>query len=227
MHWLKKTFLVLLGLLLFLTLVALVGIEAFYRGGLSYTPKPMPVPVTAHYSQRVHETLWYGTMAKGRVRVSAQMPWICLANLLRVFWDVKIGKTGDPQLYLSSFWICNQTGKVELFRILKKSSGKPMGVRNWAWMNISMALWISRHWTTDEVLDTYADHSYFGRGAFGLDRAANVYFKKTPDALTERQLASLIALPWDPQIWKEPKRWGERTDKVEKMIEEGRAQNPQ
>ena len=45
--------------------------------------------------------------------------------------------------------------------------------------------------TKDEILNLYANSSYFGERAFGIERAAEVYFGKTADKLTVGEAAML------------------------------------
>ncbi len=56
------------------------------------------------------------------------------------------------------------------------------------------AIQIERRYTKREILELYANSVYFGRGAYGLQVAAQVYFNKAPSQLTLGECAYLVAL---------------------------------
>ncbi|WP_280397173.1 transglycosylase domain-containing protein [Nocardia carnea] len=63
---------------------------------------------------------------------------------------------------------------------------------------------MSREWNKDEILHAYLNTIYFGRGAYGIEAAAQAYFGKPVDQLTVAEgavLAALIRTPsgLDPQ----------------------------
>ncbi len=56
------------------------------------------------------------------------------------------------------------------------------------------AIQIERRYTKREILELYANSVYFGRGAYGLQVAAQVYFNKAPAQLSLAECAYLVAL---------------------------------
>ncbi|WP_189595234.1 transglycosylase domain-containing protein, partial [Nocardia cerradoensis] len=57
---------------------------------------------------------------------------------------------------------------------------------------------MARQWTKDEILAAYLNTIYYGRGAYGIDAAAQAYFAKPPAQLTLAEgavLASVIRTP--------------------------------
>ena len=73
---------------------------------------------------------------------------------------------------------------------------------------------ISRVYTKDEILGNYLNTIYLGRGAYGIQAAAQAYFGKNVEDLTLSEgalLAGVIQSPsrWDPQInpTKAEQRW--------------------
>ncbi|HEX2960599.1 MAG TPA: PBP1A family penicillin-binding protein [Ignavibacteriales bacterium] len=56
------------------------------------------------------------------------------------------------------------------------------------------AIQIEKTYTKDEILDMYLNISYFGRGAYGVETAANAYFNKDAKDLTVPESAVLVAL---------------------------------
>ena len=53
---------------------------------------------------------------------------------------------------------------------------------------------IERNFTKKEILELYLNVSYFGKSAFGVETAANIYFGKRAKELTVPESALLIAL---------------------------------
>lgn len=63
---------------------------------------------------------------------------------------------------------------------------------------ITLASEIERRYTKDEILEMYLNSVYFGEGAFGIERAANVYFGKSAKDLNLAQNAILVAIISSP-----------------------------
>ncbi len=58
----------------------------------------------------------------------------------------------------------------------------------------ALSTWLSRHWSADELVRWLAVHTCFGRGAVGIDAAADVNFGKPVDALSAGELAYLAGV---------------------------------
>ncbi len=63
---------------------------------------------------------------------------------------------------------------------------------------ITLASEIERRYTKDEILEMYLNSVYFGEGAFGIERAANVYFGKSAKDLNLAQSSILVAIISSP-----------------------------
>ena len=85
---------------------------------------------------------------------------------------------------------------------------------HWHVMQSAMAIWITRHWTTEEILDELAEKSYFGGGAYGFKKAADIYFQTTPENLSDIQIATLLALESSPNLSKNKKELKNKTDRI-------------
>lgn len=77
-----------------------------------------------------------------------------------------------------------------------------------------LAVKLSQHQDKDEILDNYINTIYFGRGAYGIQSAAQKYFKVDAKDLTLSQaamIAGIVPSPtnWDPRNGDEAakKRW--------------------
>jgi penicillin-binding protein 1A len=63
---------------------------------------------------------------------------------------------------------------------------------------ILLALKIEREFTKSEILELYLNKIYFGKRAYGIAAAAEVYYGKTLDKLTLPEIAMLAGLPQAP-----------------------------
>merc|ERR1711969_306384 len=61
-----------------------------------------------------------------------------------------------------------------------------------------MAFQIESTFSKAEILEAYANQVYFGKGAYGINRASQVYFGKNPSELNLFQSAVLAAIPKSP-----------------------------
>lgn len=57
--------------------------------------------------------------------------------------------------------------------------------------DMALAVQIERNLTKDQIIELYLNESYFGEGAYGIVAAADVYFGKTLDKLTNAECAML------------------------------------
>lgn len=62
------------------------------------------------------------------------------------------------------------------------------------YQELSMAIAIEQHYTKDEILEMYLNSVYFGNDAFGIERAAEVYFNKSAKDLDLAESSMLIGL---------------------------------
>lgn len=88
-----------------------------------------------------------------------------------------------------------------------------------------LALKISQELSKDEILGTYLNTIYFGRGAYGIEVAAQNYFGKPAAELTLSEaamIAGIIPAPsaWDPAV--DPEKAEQRWNRVlDLMVEDG------
>ncbi len=57
---------------------------------------------------------------------------------------------------------------------------------------------IERNYTKEEIMEMYLNQCYFGRGAYGVQAAAQLYFGKNVEDLTIPECAILIGIPKNP-----------------------------
>ena len=88
-----------------------------------------------------------------------------------------------------------------------------------------LAIKLERRYSKEEILGFYLNTIYLGRGAYGIEAAANAYFDKHARSLTLAEsayLASIIPAPESFQPNEHPKEARARRDRVlQQMVEEG------
>ncbi len=57
-----------------------------------------------------------------------------------------------------------------------------------------LALYLEYRYSKDEILMAYLNRAYFGAGAYGIDAASRIYFKKSPADLTVEEAALIAGL---------------------------------
>ncbi len=65
----------------------------------------------------------------------------------------------------------------------------------------ALAWQLEQKWRKDRILTAYLNTIYFGNGAYGVQQAARIYFKKAADALTLPEAALLAGIPADPSSY--------------------------
>jgi penicillin-binding protein 1A len=91
------------------------------------------------------------------------------------------------------------------------------------------AIQIERNYTKEQILQLYSNTVYFGRGAYGIGVASQVFFGKNPLELTLSECASLVALlksptGYDPFI--NPEKATQRRDLILTMMLDQNAITP-
>lgn len=86
-----------------------------------------------------------------------------------------------------------------------------------------LAVEIEKHYSKDRILEMYFNQVYFGHGAYGVEAAAQTYFKKSVEQLTLAEAAMVAGLPSAPSRFSpivEPGRARRRRDHVlNRMVE--------
>lgn len=87
-----------------------------------------------------------------------------------------------------------------------------------------LAIYLERRYTKNEILAAYLNRSYFGAGAYGIDSAARVYFKRSARNLELEQAAMLAGLLKAPSRYSpdnDPKLTTQRTRTVLRAMVNG------
>jgi penicillin-binding protein 1A len=87
---------------------------------------------------------------------------------------------------------------------------------------MALALKIEQRYTKREILSLYLNQIYFGSGAYGVEAAARIYFKKSAKELNLTECALLAGLPRSPKHYspfKEPEQaLGRRAFVLNRMV---------
>jgi penicillin-binding protein 1A len=66
---------------------------------------------------------------------------------------------------------------------------------------VILAVRVEHNFTKDEILEMYLNKIYFGQGAYGIQAAAQTYFKKDANQLTVAEAAMLAGIPKSPNYY--------------------------
>ncbi|MBP2654370.1 MAG: penicillin-binding protein, family [Firmicutes bacterium] len=66
---------------------------------------------------------------------------------------------------------------------------------------IILSIQIEQKYTKDEILEMYLNQIYFGKGAYGLQSAAQIYFGKNAEDLTLAEASMLAGIPRSPNYY--------------------------
>ncbi|MFL5351813.1 transglycosylase domain-containing protein [Archangium sp.] len=178
--------------LLLLALGVLLGsVEALYRYGLSLVGE-LPRPPVALRTDLATRALWADT-EEGPLRLEPRWSWTLAADFVQTLWlDSRYERherTAGSQLawYVARQWMRSRPGP------------EARSPRNWHLRGLALSVWLSRHWSAEEVLTAYAEGVWFGRDLTGLDAAARRYFGKPPGQLVLHEAALLAGLPQSPE----------------------------
>lgn len=102
--------------------------------------------------------------------------------------------------------ITQQLAKTLLIRSDKKTFARKLS-------DILLAIQMEKNLSKDDILYLYLNQIYFGQGAYGIEMAAQTYFKKSTKQLTVPEAAMLAGLPKAPSDYspvRNPSRAKER-----------------
>jgi penicillin-binding protein 1A len=83
-----------------------------------------------------------------------------------------------------------------------------------------IAVEIERSYTKNQIMEMYLNQVYFGRSAYGLERAARRYFGKSTAALTLGESAFLMGLVKAPSYLGEPEHVNEALERQQIVLDE-------
>ncbi|WP_375768532.1 transglycosylase domain-containing protein [Archangium gephyra] len=175
-----------LALLLLPPLLLLGSVEALYRYGLSRVGElPRAPPPRTDFASQV---LW-ASVEEGPLRLQPLWPWTLVDDFVQTWRHRQHGRRS------AGSWM---SGDVARRWLASRPRPERAPMLNWHLHGFALSVWISRHWTAEEVMAAYAESASFGRGHIGLDAAARSYFGKEPTRLALHETALLAGLTQAP-----------------------------
>lgn len=185
-------------------------IAAFYLS-LTLVFSVVPIPFSAYMAQKKVEGFWQEKPYK------IQYQWV---GLDKISWQMQMAViAGEDQKFDSHFGIdlyAIQQAMKRNARTDKKAMGastiSQQTVKNlylWhgtSWvrkgLEVPLTLLTESIWSKKRVLEVYLNIAEFGHGIFGVEAAAQYYFKKSASKLTLQESALLAASLPNPLIYR-------------------------
>lgn len=82
-----------------------------------------------------------------------------------------------------------------------------------------LALVVTHCYSKDTILEMYLNEIYLGHEAYGVERAARVYFDVTPDSLTPAQSVMLAGLPRGPSLYDPLVNWPAARERQREVLD--------
>ena len=140
-------------------------------------------------------------------------PGISFTGIIRAAWNNVTGGSTQGGSTITQQYVKNA---------ILQNSDQTFGRK---FQELFLAIKLDNNYSKDQILENYLNTIYYGRGAYGIESAANTYFRVPAAQLTPQQgavLAVLIRSPsrYDPEVSPEDAtdRWGKVLDA---MVDEG------
>jgi membrane peptidoglycan carboxypeptidase len=140
-------------------------------------------------------------------------PGISLTGIVRATWNNLTGGSTQGGSTITQQYVKNAILQNDAQTFSRK------------FQELFLAIKLDNNYSKDQILENYLNTIYYGRGAYGIESAANTYFGVPAAQLTPQQgavLAVLIRSPsrYDPEVSPEDAkdRWGRVLDA---MVDEG------
>jgi membrane peptidoglycan carboxypeptidase len=187
-----------------LALIMVVSVVAFYK--LSNVPAPSDIPqdqvATIEYADG-SPMARIGSVDRTIValsQVSDQVKWAVLAAEDRNFYsEPGISIKGTLRAALSDLTGgSTQGGSGITQQYVKNAYLSSQQTLSRKFKELAIAVKLSREYSKDQILEYYLNTVYFGRGAYGIQAAAQVFFNTTAAQLNTAQAALLAGLLQSP-----------------------------
>lgn len=177
----RRRWIVLTGSACLLLLASLAAVEGAYRHGLSALDALPDPPTTDGLSETLAQVIWAEFEGPGPIAVQRTGP-------LRHGIDMMIGRPGRlataPGLRLASF--CARYIVVEYRTVGRLRQGE------YHLTTASLSIWLSRNWSTEEIVACALNGGYYGQGRIGIEAAASGYFGRPAADLAHDEVALLM-----------------------------------
>ncbi|HHX77574.1 MAG TPA: PBP1A family penicillin-binding protein, partial [Firmicutes bacterium] len=200
-----RIFLVIL-LVLGLASTGFFGYFIYTVWGLEDMPE-LTTPLATHFYYANGELLATRSL-ENRVEIPlAEMPKYVRQAIIAIEDERFYQHFGlDPIGIARAVWVNLQKGKItqggstitqQLARNLYLSHERTFSRK---FQEAALTLQLERLYTKDEILEKFLNTIYFGRGAYGIETAAQIYFGKNARDLTLAEAAFLAGIPQRPSM---------------------------
>lgn len=158
----------------------LVSLEVWYS---TLLPRQLPEPATGKLPQSVREAFLLENCKEASLRMRPLYPFF-------VSWFIG----GQDGLCLPTGVARLHVGELRSHGIFQREHHLKLLLRE-----IAVATWVSRHWTAQQTVDTYASLVWMGDESYGVQEGAKMLFARTLDSLSIADAALLIATTRSPK----------------------------
>lgn len=172
-----------MAVLLLPPVLLLGGVEGAYRWHLPPVDARPRAP--APRMNLATRALW-AAEEDGPFQLDPLWPWTLMADVLR--------RMGTPRHALPP------AGAGLAWSVAREwRQAQPGDARARSLEGLALCIWLTRHWSAEELLTAYAEQADFGHGFTGLEAASRGYFGEPPEQLALAEAALLAGLPSSPR----------------------------
>lgn len=165
-------------------IVTVIGYNAFVHWRYSKLPDNL-LPSSAEFSPRVRQIYWYTEFGPDPMEMRPFPFWKVLMALPHAFRN-----HGEMPAGFNAASI--------LAKNLLSANGPRPRTLEAHFDVLFAAIWITKHWSVEEIVNTLLDRIYFCHEFYGIDGAAEGYFGLSPDELTNEELVMLSGISRRP-----------------------------
>lgn len=174
---------VLTGSVGVLLIGSLVAVESVYRSGLNtLTTLPAP-PSTVGLSDAVRSLAWLEFEGHGPIAVEPTGPLRYAMRIVSAPSGTLSERPTTGGRQIASF--CAR-------HLIMEQNTEGLRQGEFSLGMASIAIWLSRSWTTDQIVACALNRGYYGHGLTGIEAAAGGYFGKPAADLSYDEAAVLI-----------------------------------
>ncbi|RKH29067.1 hypothetical protein D7Y13_19820 [Corallococcus praedator] len=163
----------------------LAAMEGFYRLELHRLPGlPTPPEAADRLPANLARTWWSLFEPGATLTVEPVWAWTALATVSRplVF--------GTPPHLTSGWSLANAV--VNSWSAHPSATGEPLSLK--ASQRLALGIWLTRHWSAEELLAFQARHVRLGHGVIGVSEGARRYLAKETAGITFAEAALLTSM---------------------------------
>jgi Transglycosylase len=164
----------------------LIGYNAFVIWRNSKLPEDK-TPSTAQFSGRIQSIYWHTVFGSVPMKMEPYPFWKVLINL-----PLTISNNGKMP---NSF---NAASVVSKHVILARSPEQQTRSIDWHLNQLFAAIWVSKHWSAEDVVNTILESAYFCHEFHGIEAASMGFYGHPANELTIEELIFRIRSGWPP-----------------------------